>query len=100
MPEVPSEPGRRFRGLARKARGQWNDPRSCAASSERPGHIWAAWALGMLLGIVAGIAPTILLLVARVCLMTRVIHYQHVVSGVVTQPTVVDWRVSCGSCAA
>ncbi len=44
----------------------------------------------MLLGVVAGVAPTVLLYLPGL-LMTRVIHYQQVVNGVVTVPTVVDW---------
>ena len=43
----------------------------------------------MLLGVVAGIAPTVLLQLPGL-LMTRVIAYQHTVNGVV-QPTTVDW---------
>jgi subfamily B ATP-binding cassette protein MsbA len=46
-------------------------------------------AVAMLLGIVAGVAP-IVLLQLPVLLMTRVIHYQHTVNGV-TVPTVIDW---------
>jgi subfamily B ATP-binding cassette protein MsbA len=47
-------------------------------------------AVAMLLGVVAGVAPTVLLYLPGL-LMTRVIHYQQVVNGVVTVPTVVDW---------
>jgi subfamily B ATP-binding cassette protein MsbA len=43
----------------------------------------------MLLGVVAGIAPT-LLLQLPVLLMTRVIHYKHVVDGALV-PTTIDW---------
>jgi subfamily B ATP-binding cassette protein MsbA len=43
----------------------------------------------MLLGIIAGIAPTILLQLPGL-LMTRVIDYQHTVAGVLV-PTHVDW---------
>jgi ATP-binding cassette, subfamily B, bacterial MsbA len=46
-------------------------------------------AVAMLLGVVAGIAPTVLLQLPGL-LMTRVIHYQPVVNGV-TQPTTTDW---------
>jgi subfamily B ATP-binding cassette protein MsbA len=45
--------------------------------------------LAMLLGIIAGIAPTVLLQLPGL-LMTRVIRYQHAVNGV-TVPTHVDW---------
>jgi subfamily B ATP-binding cassette protein MsbA len=45
--------------------------------------------LAMLMGVVAGIAPTVLLQLPGL-LMTRVISYQHVVNGI-TQPTRVDW---------
>ena len=43
----------------------------------------------MLLGVVAGVAPTILLQLPGL-LMTRVIAYQHVAGGTVV-PTHVDW---------
>ena len=43
----------------------------------------------MLLGVIAGIAPTVLLQLPGL-LMTRVIHYQPIVHGVTT-PTVIDW---------
>jgi subfamily B ATP-binding cassette protein MsbA len=46
-------------------------------------------AVAMLLGVVAGIAPTVLLQLPGL-LMTRVINYQHAVNGV-TVPTTVDW---------
>jgi subfamily B ATP-binding cassette protein MsbA len=46
-------------------------------------------AVAMLLGIIAGVAPTVLLQLPGL-LMTRVIHYQHVVNGV-QQATYVDW---------
>jgi subfamily B ATP-binding cassette protein MsbA len=45
--------------------------------------------VAMVLGIIAGVAP-IVLLQLPVLLMTRVIHYQHVASGV-SYPTVIDW---------
>jgi subfamily B ATP-binding cassette protein MsbA len=45
--------------------------------------------LAMLLGVVAGIAPTVLLQLPGL-LMTRVIDYQHTVNGVI-QPTLIDW---------
>jgi subfamily B ATP-binding cassette protein MsbA len=48
-------------------------------------------AVAMLLGIVAGVAPTILLQLPGL-LMTRVIAYQHTVDGV-TVPTHVDWTM-------
>jgi ATP-binding cassette, subfamily B, bacterial MsbA len=54
--------------------------------------------IAMLLGVVAGVAPTVLLYLPGL-LMTRVIHYQQVVNGVVTVPTVVDWGqlwIVCG----
>ena len=43
----------------------------------------------MLLGVIAGIAPTVLLQLPGL-LMTKVINYQHAVNGVM-QPTVIDW---------
>jgi subfamily B ATP-binding cassette protein MsbA len=46
-------------------------------------------AVAMLLGIIAGVAPTVLLQLPGL-LMTRVIHYQHVVNGV-QAATTVDW---------
>jgi ATP-binding cassette, subfamily B, bacterial MsbA len=48
-------------------------------------------AVAMLMGVVAGIAPTVLLQLPGL-LMTRVIHYQTVVNGVVTVPTTIDWN--------
>jgi ATP-binding cassette, subfamily B, bacterial MsbA len=54
-------------------------------------------AVAMLMGVVAGIAPTVLLQLPGL-LMTRVIHYQPVVNGV-TLPTTVDWTalwIVCG----
>jgi subfamily B ATP-binding cassette protein MsbA len=54
--------------------------------------------LALLLGIVAGIAPTILLQLPSL-LMTKVIQYQHVAGGV-TVPTHVDWNslwLVCGA---
>ena len=44
----------------------------------------------MVLGIVAGVAPIVLLQLPSL-LMTRVIHYQQVVHGVVTEPTSISW---------
>ena len=46
-------------------------------------------ALAMLLGVIAGIAPTVLLQLPGL-LMTRVIAYQHAVGGT-TVPTRIDW---------
>jgi subfamily B ATP-binding cassette protein MsbA len=46
-------------------------------------------AVAMLLGVIAGIAPTVLLQLPGL-LMTRVIHYQPIVHGVTTS-TVIDW---------
>ena len=45
--------------------------------------------LAMLMGVIAGIAPTVLLQLPGL-LMTRVINYRHAVAGV-TLPTHVDW---------
>ncbi len=53
--------------------------------------------VAMLLGVIAGIAPTVLLQLPGL-LMTRVIHYQPVVHGV-TLPTYIDWTalwIVCG----
>ncbi len=54
-------------------------------------------AFAMLLGVIAGVAPTILLQLPGL-LMTRVIAYQHTVNGVAI-PTLVDWGmlwIVCG----
>jgi subfamily B ATP-binding cassette protein MsbA len=45
--------------------------------------------VAMLLGVIAGFAPTVLLQLPGL-LMTRVIHYQPIVHGVTT-PTIIDW---------